>query len=392
MSKSFPYPKLLLLLGLLLVPAQPSSAGIFDKLFPGAPCKGVLEKWHEQGQLPEAARAVANEMAEAGVPMMMKTIGGRTIPVVLVNGATVERVKPLLDKSMGVMTQLQPDYNNDHGMMRVADKLMDVDTPGHRGYGEINDTGIAWKEIVGNTKRQQEGDSTRIEVNFLLSKTEMDIAEFYHRVRRAAIFKVPNTFTQGKFDPASPNAMQQGGEHCFVFCRGTAVASQVSGIDAKIRAAGIADPAKALDSPRVLDFLRAAKNDILSWKTTWGKGDLASYNNGAVNKMSQNGKPLLEAYADIFPAGLSPEKRTELANWFIAREAAASYSKLLVTLGVPGGTGYEGYGSPRASFIVIYDHNRESAANFNNGTFTADAKFGNGKWTATTQKAYQKQE
>lgn len=357
---------------------------------PPGPCKILAGEHLLPAELQHERDAFVASMNWAGVPMLSKAVSGGNIPVILVNKRTVKKLAPMLDRSLGTMSQLQPGHGNDHGMMRVANKVMDIDSPGYRGYGELHQTGLAWKEVVGNSMRQSEDSPVRIEVNFLLTQPELKVAEYYQRIRRAAIFRVPFTFGGADIDMKKPNALESGGEHCFLFCKGSSVRQQVSAIEASMQKMGVANPRAYMNTPKMKEFLAEVQQQVLDWKVAFTKDDVTdtSFKNEAIANMTQGegGAKLLEVYKDLFPAGMSAKDQVTLANWFIGHDASTQYQELMATLGITGGTGYSEMGNRRASFVLIYDYTNKAEAAFENGTYSTKGVFSS--WTAQGQTPY----
>ena len=369
----------------ILVAALLVTQGALLSAAPDCTLKGQFDV----AQIPKLRDTTAEQLSAAGVPMMVKKTGGGNTPVILVNSGSYKKLAELFKSSLGVWVQLQPDYRNDHGMLRVADKVIDVDSPGARGYGELHDTGLSWKPVLPYMARQRDGAAVKIEVNYVLTKPEMAVAEFYQRIRRSAIFRVPFTFGGGRADLTKPNSLQRGGEHCFVFCRGGSLSEQVSAIGAEIQKLNVPNVTTYMGQERVKSFLDLVRQRVNEWNVGFDEGDVrgGAFENSALSKMRGEARPILEEFADIFPAGLPAGKRLEFANWVVSHNAAAEYQMLLQNLRVGGGMGFEGMGTPRATFVLIYDFAPGAEQAFRNGTYTTRGIFSS--WTADGQRAFQ---
>ena len=356
-------------------------------LFAAPDC--ALKGQFDVAQISRLRDATAEQLNTAGVPMMVKQTGGGTTPVILVNSGSYKKLAELFQNSLGVWVQLQPDYRNDHGMLRVADKVIDVDSPGARGYGELHETGLSWKSVQPYMARQRDGAAVKIEVNYVLTKPEMAVAEFYQRIRRSAIFRVPFTFWGGRVDLTKPNSLQRGGEHCFVFCRGGSLSEQVSAIGTEIQKLNVPNVETYMGQERVKSFLNIVRQRVNDWPVGFDEGDVrgGAFENNALSKMRGEARPILEEFADIFPAGLPEGKKLEFANWVVSHDAATEYQTLLRNLRVGGGMGFEGMGTPRATFVLIYDFAPGAEQAFRSGTYTTRGIFSS--WTADGQMTFQ---
>jgi hypothetical protein len=300
------------------------------------------------------------------VPAYMKrTLAGTDIPVVLVNTETAPVLKNFIDNSIGTQIALQPAYNNDHGLFRFTNRLIDLDKPGARGYGELHATGISWKPLYEYLKRRNSSSSVVIEVSYAINADEKIIAEYYQRVRRAAIFRTQFTFAGTVAQKGVPNLLQTGGEHCFVFCKGTAIHAQISELENLIKNAGIADVQEFLKYPQTQAFLANAQEKILAANAD----DPRSLNHAIATKETD-----LKLIAEVLPAGLPPAERQVFANWVIALDASQSYGKLLSDLGVSGDLAVGDSRNPRATAILVYDMPNK-AASFFNATYSTPGKF-----------------
>ncbi len=354
---------LLLITGLLMVSASPPAHAS------GAACSDVF-----QGEM-SIEKVLASQNVSAAlirylalhpeIPAFVKQTNKGPMPVILMTVKSHQLLLPLVDRSIGSMVQLQPTWHNDHGEARVSDMIIDVDTPGARGYGEIHKTGLAWKEVKSYVSRRVNGGSdTLVEVAFPLSEDDLATSVYYQKMRRAAILRVPFTFVANNFDPNQPNAVTAG-EHCFVFCQGSAIGSHISEIKSKMRELGVADVDAFMASDEVKTYLARARQTLLR----------APYNDA--NKLSWNSVNTpndVNSLAQVLPPQLNLQNRRVLLNWIVALDASSSYETLRRRIGLGRGGGFNDMESPGSAFVLIYD-NQKTAAAFADASFQTRGKF-----------------
>lgn len=315
-------------------------------------------------QVSEMRGDLVKRVQREGVPAFYKRVApGREIPVVLVDAQTYGKIQPVMDHTIGPQVVLQPDWKNDHGSLHILGHLIDVDTPGARGFGEIHQTGLAWKPIGGYLQRRGQGAYTILETAFAVTPDEARVADYYHRVRRGALVRVKFTFTQVNYPAGTPNLLQHGGEHCFVFCKAGAVRSHVQEIASKIEQMGIPDVRAWLAQDSVREFLNAASVRVMAADVTKGL---------APNMLET--PELLQLLGAAVPANFPKNRLPELANWVVGYDASAKYQELVERLGFQGGVGIEEAASPRALAIFVYTDSSHAPA-FRDGSFTAKGIF-----------------
>jgi hypothetical protein len=312
-----------------------------------------------------------------GIPAFLKKTASGEVPVALVNKASVEKLLPYLDNSLGTQTYMQPQYNNDHGGIRVLRQLIDVDTPGARHFGEIHRTGIAWKPLESYVKRG--GGTPIIEVSYLLKPEEKLVADFYHRVRRAALYRVPFTFGAGVPDRNLPN-MLSAGEHCFIYCKGSAVARHLSEIDEKLKAAGPKDLNEFYAKPEVVEFLQKARQAVMN-------ADPAAGNSLSPTMLMENAA-IKELAMKMAPAEVAanPVALQNFANLVVGRSVTNDYKNLLNALNVSGATSFNDMNNPRVTAVLIYDSGAAENS-FREAGYETQGKFGN--WSKDQQVVMQ---
>ncbi len=314
---------------------------------------------------------IAQFAKKNGVPVFIKQNDhGVDVPVILLNATTGPKLKGLLDNSFGTQVALQKEWKNDHGLLRAGNYIIDLDSPGARGYGEIEETGLAWKDVQAYLPRRKFGSSPTLEVAYLLTPSEKSIIDYYQKVRRAAIFRVKFTF--GGFDgPEYPNLLKGGGEHCFIFCKAQAVYSHVSEIKSRLSALGVKNPDAFITEPKV-------KNALLKIQDAINQTDPNKLHSGLLNT---NG--ILALLDDAYPDGItSNQKKLEFINWLVSYDSSKKYGDTLNQLGVTGDYGVGDAINKRASVIFVYDEGA-NAADFNNANYSNFGKFVN--WPTTKQ-------
>ena len=318
-----------------------------------------------------AARAdILHLVRENNIPAFSKKITGGEISVILMDRTTAPKLEPFLAQSLGTQIQLQPNWKNDHGSLRVTNHLIDADTPGARSYGELHKTGIAWKPLDSYMVRRQTGHHVILEVAYRLTPYERSVAEYYQRVRRAAVFRVKFTFGSGRSAEDYVNQLDGGGEHCFLFCKGTQVQTQVREIESKLGQAGVADSNAILGSPEVQKYLGQVIPKLMA------------ANPDQENSLNASLIQQPEDLAVIAP--LKPERMDIrlFAEWLVALDASRKYSQLLISLRVTSSTGMSDMNNPRATAILIYDSDGKDQQ-FRDATYTSHGIFYN--WTLDGQ-------
>ncbi len=269
------------------------------------------------------------------------------VPILLVNKETVKSLRPLLATSIGIQVALQPAWKNDHGLLRVGTSIIDMDTPGARGFGELHRTGLAWKDVQEYTARKNDGTSKVIEVLYSLTPEELQTATVYQRVRRAAIYRVPFTFGGGAANNNHPNMIPHGGENCFSFCRGTSLSSQVSYMQSEVQKLTGQSFVELKKTQEVSQFLSEAIQKIAAVTDV---NSAAALNNSMVMNLKQT-----KSVTDLLAKDKSAEDQQILLNWLVALETSTKYANLLRTLEVGSGSGWEGSRNSRTTAILVHD-------------------------------------
>ncbi|MBC7711718.1 MAG: hypothetical protein H7177_00165 [Rhizobacter sp.] len=305
------------------------------------------------------------------IPVFLKQNSrGVDIPVILLNKDTGKKLEKFLANSFGTEVALQPDYNNDHGLLRAGKYIIDLDSPGARGYGEIEETGLAWKNVDSYLARRTVQSSPTLEVSYLLTPNEKSIIDYYQKVRRAALFRVKFSF--GGYDgPDYPNLLKNGGEHCFIFCKAQGVYNQSSEIRSRLINLGITDPDALLQDAKA----KLAIQQVQDIMNETEPNDLHSF--------MLSDKSMLNLFKDFYPKTVKTDKdRLDILNWIISYDSTKKYGAVMKDLGVSGDYGIGDAMNSRASVIFIYDEGADPAA-FKNATYTNNGKMVS--WPQTKQ-------
>lgn len=296
------------------------------------------------------------------IPVFLKQNShGEDVPVILLNSKTAPKLKKFLEYSFGTQVALQKDYNNDHGLLRAGEFIIDLDSPGARGYGEIEETGLAWKNIYSYLPHRHAGSSPTLEVSYLLTPNEKSVVDYYQKVRRAALFRVKFTFG-GHAGPDYPNLLKNGGEHCFIFCKAQGVYSQTSEIKSRLMAAGVKDPDTMLKTPKAQLAIEQVQKMINNADPT------------QLHSTMLSDKKVLALFSDFYPEHIKTDKeRLAILNWIISYDSTKKYGTVMTDLGISGDYGVGDAINTRASVIFVYDEGADISA-FNNATYTNNGK------------------
>jgi hypothetical protein len=147
----------------------------------------------------------------------MAQVNGREIPVILVNKETVGQLTPLLRHTIGFQVMTKAGWPNNHGSFRYGQNIIDAFIPGQRQVGETNETGLSWKTTEDSAVFLDKIADVIGEAVFAPSSEVLADVDFYQKVMKAALFRVP--FSMGdqtvytKFD----NVLSECQGACFEF-------------------------------------------------------------------------------------------------------------------------------------------------------------------------------
>jgi hypothetical protein len=314
---------------------------------------------------------MARFAVKKGIPVFYKlNSAGEKVPVILLNKFTAKKLKKYLDHSFGTQVALQKNWKNDHGLLRKGDTIIDLDTPGARGFGEINETGLAWKNLYTYLELKTPQHYPVLEVSYLLSKEEKSMLEYYHRVRRAALYRVPFTF-DGNESPIYPETLKEAGEHCFSFCKAEYVGDHALEILSRIKLMGLKNPQEYMQKPEIQDALKKVR-DIIN-----------STPDENLHQLMTANPTIRKLFSASFPATIKKEKtRLQFINWIISLDSTLQYEKMIKDLGVTGDYGIEDAINQRSTVIFVYDES-VNVNDFKNAKYKNEGKFT--EWPKTKQ-------
>ncbi len=314
---------------------------------------------------------IAQLAKKKNIPVFLKqNEKGESIPIILLNKTTSPKLKGLIENSFGTQIALQKDWNNDHGLLRAGNYIIDLDTPGARGFGEIEETGLAWKNVHSYLTHTGPDSSPTLEVAYLLTPDERSTVDYYQKVRRAALFRV--NFTFADYDAGNfPSQLKNGGEHCFLFCKATEVTTHIQEIKQKLSSFGVKDPNKFLKDPKVALALKEIRE-------LFNNTDPDSLNSNILNN-----KKVLDLLSGLYPKGVATnDQKLAFVNWLTSYDSSVRYNSAMKTLGVTEDLGVEDAINSRVSVIFVYDENAE-VSTFSNATYSNYGKFIS--WPTTKQ-------
>ena len=300
-------------------------------------------------------------------PMFLKKTRSGEIPVLLANAKTYSALKSIFNTSLGIIVQHQPDYQNDHGMYRIGENLIDMDSPGYRARGEINQTGLAWVPVKNYLDyASQKNGYKRIEVLFQLEPVDYQVAQTYQLMRRAAIIRAPFSFNGAKTDLNQMNMLQQGGEHCFTFCSGSSIPSHLREMESNLVRLGFKNYKGDLEQTDFKAYLTEVQKQLAAAQAR-NVNDL----NAKITLKLKLPKVLEDS---LEFNQLDQKAQNEVLNWYVGYHFTTKYQELLNYLGIRGGNGFENFQSPKASAVVIYD-GAVSDAEFSTDRYTSRGIF-----------------
>ena len=307
------------------------------------------------------------------IPSMIKKTASGALPVILVNNQTLPKLRSLLQRSVGYMFVQQVGYGNDHGLMRSGPYIIDADTPGARGYGELHETGLAWKSVESYLPRRGDQAYVMIETGYLLSKEDLETVGFYQKLRRGAVFRIPFTFG-GAPRKDLPNMLENSGENCFGFCKGATVEGDVVRIRTKLSSLS---PGLDIDAMLQKNATKSYLDTIRKIVLEADVNDPDSLYWGMVN-----GDRALEVLKDAIPQELSKENQRVFVNWMVALEANQKYTALKKKYSISSDGGYQDMNNGQVSFVLIYDSMLKKDL-FSNANYTSPGVFWS--WDAKNQ-------
>ncbi len=370
------------ILSLLLFASNVQASPVCADLFEAKPA--ISPKSPEQTR-----RSVESISRRAELPFFLKKSSHGNVPVILMNARTMPALTDVLNQSVGIQILLQPGTPySDHGMLRIGGvkshggelKSVQIDwgLPGWRGgtpgaFDEIHTTGLAWRDLRARLERNESLNRytlKTVEAVFVLTKKEREDLEYYHRVRRAAIFARGFVDINGVLQPQIPNRMAAF-EDCFMYCRGVELKSHADRIIDHLRSYGPYEVESILSSPEAKEFLGRARTKIMrtDWWTENGLHPQLVATPTEVAKLKRI-LPDLVKNQD----GSVRESAFVFANWLVALEATRIAHRVYSKLGITDSYGMANeIENPRISAILIYD-SPDQAPRFRDATYVTPGK------------------
>jgi len=350
-------------------------------------CVGALKPENSSEEIVKATdvRKVLIEKfkGEKNFPAFLKDTPAGSISVLEVNTKTYKNpvVNEFLENSIGIQVYLQPGWTNDHGSFRLMDQIIDVDTPGARNFGEFHETGIAWRGLGDYLERRDKDSAVILEVAYRVTLEEQKIAILYQRMRRAGIIRVPFTFG-GESPKEGLNNLLKSGEHCFLFCNGTRLDSQVMELRAQVKSFGIQDLDAFLARSDVNRFINQANSALIMAPMIEEK---------LYPEMLGDVKTRPYFFQKLKSEGISilPQDQVYFLNWVYGLWISEQYSKLFKSLQISGSIGVGDAAHARATAILIYELLSKEKS-FENASYQARGKFTS--WDAVGVHPFKKNE
>jgi len=310
-------------------------------------------------------RNLIQHLTQEKVPAYMKTIGNAEIPVVLLTSKTEGKLRDYLAQSLGTESMTHSSWPNDHGAFRFGNAMLDAYVPGKRPVGEVNETGISWKNLSDYLAHHNEISKGVIEVSYKVTPDEMRLVNYYFRVRQAGIFRVRFTLGDQSMYSKFPNLLRSTGDHCFGFCKNSSLGAQKVELQQHLTEAGVKNIPEYLAREDVTDFLHSAEKAILSANPT----DAASLG----ERMLVTGE-LGTKLKKILPVPMNETQTQLFADWLVGLDATIGHEVVNQALGISSDTGISDMSNPRVTAILVIDHD-DKAPQFEKADYEMRGKF-----------------
>lgn len=299
--------------------------------------------------------------AHPEVPSFVKHTENGDVPVLMLNDETYSTLKPLLDESVGYGFDMTPG-SSDHAILRVENTLMDIGHMGTRRGGELNYTGIAWKELNTILPWRR----VMIQNSYVMPKSDRDVARFYHATRRASFFRARYAFSNDwELERVTPNLIEEVSENCFRFCKSDQTPHMSTALDSRLKELLGDQLASIRASASVKEFIGRSKVELLR-ANPYDSNELNWYTAKKIARQTR--------LHEILPARLSELQRETVANLLVAERAVADYTQLLSKYRVSDHHGYQDIDAGAVSFTIIMAP-MSAAEMFRNGTYEAHGAF-----------------
>lgn len=312
----------------------------------------------------ETRSRLVDQVRSQSLPGYLRNTATGPLPIIQINPRTLAEFKSLISHSFSYFIELHPTSNYDHGGVRVGEAMIDLFLPGGRlDNGEINETGISWKTVDAYMAQRQEDSRRIMELVIPLSPNELKTAEYYHRVRRAAIFRARWAFH--KSADASwgrhPNILWSGAEDCFSYPIAGRGKEHIGEMIAKLQELGIADVDRYMASPGVALFLAKARQAVLAadWR-----------DRGVMNYLFVFRPGLLDQDTNVRPPGaLTAAEQLRAASYLVGIDATRQYLELMEMIGLTEVRDKLDLNNRHAAAVFVWDNYRESERAFLNATY-----------------------
>lgn len=306
---------------------------------------------------PEARVLTQAQLVEAlldkQIPFYFIEDGQNTLPVILANKDTIDKILPLLKQSIGLQIMSKQGWPHDHGSFRFSSYLVDAFLPGQRQVGEIHQTGLSWKTAKDSAIFLEKIADIICENCFLVSALELEKVDYYQRVLRAAIFRIPFLMGDQQIYTRQSNVLHECGGHCFEYSHSLNLKNIVSALGSRLDQV---DPQSAL---------RNEKDHLISSYLSEVRQLYIEQNYEKEDQLSDAllTHPQLQDKIDqIFSEQWSFQNRILFLRWLVGRDAALQMDAVIQALGYSGkGTKpFSVSKSQRASALIIWDSNARS--------------------------------
>jgi len=296
------------------------------------------------GDIFRSENSIVSQLENTSIAIGSVEVSRKRIPTMLVNKQSVDSLKEIYNRSLGIVVAHQKGYKNDHGLLRLGDYFIDRDIPGYRNRGEINTTGISWAPVREYTQYAygKQGGYNRVEVLFELSASEYETAMMYQKMRRAAIIRPDFTFGGDNNPKEVNNRLTDCGEICFSFSTGSATRSQEQSIRRKIQTYKITNVDALMSTADIVQYIDAVKNYL-------NKSGLQGF------ELTPDLSLKFEVPSTVKNLNLDQTAQKDLLNWIAGLQITTEYRQLLELLQINNSSDYSSVRSPRASAVLIYD-------------------------------------
>ncbi len=299
--------------------------------------------------------------AHPEIPWFKRQTERGVVPVVMLNEVTYPALEPLLHESVGYGFDMTPG-SSDHAILRVENTLMDIGHMGTRRGGELNHTGIAWKELDSILPWRR----VMIQNSYLMPKRDRDIARFYHATRRASFFRARYAFSNDwELERVTPNLIEEVSENCFRFCKSDQTPHLSTALASRLQALVGSELEAIRSSDITAEFIGRARKAVM---------EADPYDASKLNWYTAKRIARESRLDSILPKHLNELQRETVANLLVSERAVADYTALLSKYRVSDHHGYQDIDAGAVSFTIIMAP-MSAAETFRAGRFEAHGAF-----------------